>query len=382
MLRDATPAGAQAGASLDARWRARAQEAQSSALPTGRVAVSCPAPFARGGLGRHLQEIDDALRRRGCESVCLCEPGAAAAAIAGCREVRPGALARARLALARHSHARRMQAASAGFDAAAARQLPDAEHLISFNGTSLAQFRAARGAGFQSLSLIAANPHMRRVLAQHELAHRRHPIEPPWATRLLARNLREYALADRIYVSSRYSWESFVDAGTPQEALALFPLTPDARFTPRQAPPASDTFQIVYVGALTVHKGVPLLVEAIRRLDFADLRLVLVGGWKTRGMRRYLEAATAADERISVSPGDPLPRLRAASLYVHPAYEDGFAYAPAEALSSGVPVLVSADTGMKELIASERDGLVLPTGSLGALTEAIAGAYRRELFGA
>ena len=67
-------------------------------------------------------------------------------------------------------------------------------------------------------------------------------------------------------------------------------------------------------------------------------------------MRRYLERARARDPRISVVPGDPLPHLQRARLCVHPAYEDGFGYAPAEALACGVPVIVTEDTGMKELI--------------------------------
>jgi hypothetical protein len=39
-------------------------------------------------------------------------------------------------------------------------------------------------------------------------------------------------------------------------------------------------------------------------------------------------------------------------------------------------VLVSEDTGMKDLIDRGRNGLVLPTGDLNALTEAIDAAYR------
>ncbi len=98
-------------------------------------------------------------------------------------------------------------------------------------------------------------------------------------------------------------------------------------------------------------------------------------------MSRYIAAACARDPRIRVAPGDPLPHLRRASLCVHGAYEDGFAYAPAEALASGVPVIVSEDTGMKELIGSEAEGLVVPTGDLDALTSAIAAAARGEIFG-
>ena len=71
--------------------------------------------------------------------------------------------------------------------------------------------------------------------------------------------------------------------------------------------------------------------------------------------------------------------MRRSRLCVHPAYEDGFAYAPAEALACGIPVIVTEDTGMKDLIASERQGLVLPTGDASAFTDAIDAAYRGEI---
>ncbi len=47
-----------------------------------------------------------------------------------------------------------------------------------------------------------------------------------------------------------------------------------------------------------------------------------------------------------------------------------------------MPVIVSADTGMKELIDGPDAGLVLPTGDLDALTEAIDAAYRGEILDA
>jgi glycosyltransferase involved in cell wall biosynthesis len=96
-------------------------------------------------------------------------------------------------------------------------------------------------------------------------------------------------------------------------------------------------------------------------------------------MRRFLQEACAGDVRITMGPGDPAPHLRQARLFVHPTYEDGFAYAPAEALASGVPVLVSEDTGMKDLIDPGVTGAILPTGDLDALTAAIDAAYRGEI---
>jgi glycosyltransferase involved in cell wall biosynthesis len=362
------------GGSLDASWREESARVQEAALPSGRVVVSCSAPLGVGGLGRHLEEILDGLSRRAQPVSCICD---------STRKAEPGARWRDPLRLlgplVRFSPAARVWLGSVRFDSYAAQHLPRGDHLIAFNGTALAQFRVAPRAQFESTSLVSANSHMRRVIRQHARAYRQYPVERPWATHLLARNLREYAQADRIYVASRYIWESFKDEGFPDEALSFFPLTPHPRYRPDPAPKVSPTFDIVYVGGLVVHKGVPLLLDAFARLPFPDMRLILIGGWKTRSMRRFIERARAQDPRIDVRPGDPLPHLQDARLCVHPAYEDGFAYAPAEALACGVPLLVSEDTGMKDLIERDRDGLILPTGDPAALAEAIEAAYRGEI---
>ncbi len=351
-------------------------------MPSGQVFVSCSAPLGTGGLGRHLQELLDALRRGGrpTTSVSGGDRAAGSRRRALLREPRIPDPAELLCALpGRVSPGVRMRAFTSEFDAYAAHRLPHAEHIIAFNGQATRQLRAASRAGYQSRGLVSANSHLRRVARQHALAHRQYPLEGSWTTRLLSRNLHEYAQVDRVYVASRYIRESFLDEGFPDESMIDFALTPHPRYTTNPARQTSEHFNIVYVGSLAAHKGVPLLIDAFRRLPGADMRLVLVGGWASRGMRRFVQSACAADPRIGVSPGDPLPHLRAARLCVHPAYEDGFGYAPAEALACGVPVLVSEDTGMKDLIEPGRSGLILPTGDLDALTEAIEAAHRREV---
>jgi glycosyltransferase involved in cell wall biosynthesis len=367
------------GRALDAAWRAERERAQEAVLPSGRATVSCTAPLGAGGLGRHFKEVVDALARRRQPVSCISGAERERSGRGGRRlrdELAPARLlARAPLPLARPWGTRAM---FAEFDRYAARMLPDADHLIAFNGQALAQLQAARRAGYESVSLISANSHLRHVVRQHERARRQYPIERSWAERLLERNLAEYERADRIYVASRYTRQSFLDEGVADERLSQFPFTPDPRYA-FGSPGSAETFDVLYIGSLLVSKGVPLLVDAFRRLAHSDLRLVLIGGWSTPGMRRFIEAACAQDPRISVRPGDPLEHLRAARLCVHPSWEDGFAYAPAEALAGGVPVIVSEDTGMKELIASEREGLVVPTGELATLSEAIDAAYRGEV---
>ncbi len=361
---------------LGPRWREAAARAQERALPEGATLVSCSAPLGSGGLGRHLSEIVDAVGR----------VGGPASTVSGWSDPRGPRFSRALGALRLPvAPALRTRVFMGEFDAHAARSVRgqrQAEHLIAFNGQALGQLRAARGRGYRSLTLVSANSHLRQVARLHALARSAYPLEGSWTTLMVKRNLAEYAAADRIHVASRYIRESFLAEGVREELLVDFPLTPAPRFTPQSRAASveqAERFELVYVGSLAVHKGVPLLIDAVRRLPHADLRLTLVGGWGSRGMRRFVQAACAADPRLRVSPGDPLPHLRGAHLCVHPAYEDGFGYAPAEALACGVPVIVSEDTGMKELIEDPREGLVLPTGELDALAQAIDAAYRGEL---
>jgi glycosyltransferase involved in cell wall biosynthesis len=369
---DGTAEGEEREPPLGPAWRAGEFARQQQALPGGRVVASCGVPFGAGGLGRHLQEIMEALERAG-------RPGSYISESNPPPQPRIPGAARLLAPLARLSPGWRVWSARVQFDAAAARALPDADHLLAFNRQALAQFHAARHAGYQSVGLVTGSPHLRRVARQHALAYKRYPIERSFGTLVVKRYLTEYERADRIYVASRYTWESFSEQGIPDERLALFPLTPDPRYTTREQPPSVPTFNVVYAGSLSVAKGVPLLIDAFRALPRAELRLILVGRWKSPAMRRWLERVCAEDPRIEIRPGDPLPHLRQARLFVHPAYEDGFAYAPAEALACGVPVLVSEDTGMKELIEPGRTGLVLPTGDLDALTAAIDAARRGEI---
>jgi glycosyltransferase involved in cell wall biosynthesis len=362
-------------------WRAEREAAQQQALPPGSTTVTCSAPFGGGGLGRHLQEIWDALGRAGAQGELICGPSVVRRGVVpppGRSEVQRGRLGALSDRAFAGSPAWSTWKSGVDFDRAARRRLGEGEHLLAFNGQALAQLRAARGAGYAGASVVSATAHMRQVAARQSEAHRRHPLERPWAPRVLERNLAEYELADSILVATDHIRDSFLTEGVPAERLRTFPLTPDPRYTPREGPADSATFDVLYVGSLSVSKGTPLLVESVRAIDAPELRLVLLGGWASRGMRRFLQDACEADPRVEVRLGDPLERYRSASLYVHPSWDDGFGYAPAEALAAGVPAIVTADTGMKELIAPGR-GLVVPTGDGAALSEAIEAAYRREI---
>lgn len=197
-----------------------------------------------------------------------------------------------------------------------------------------------------------------------------HPLEGDWlGPRLLTRSIAEYELADVIWVNSEYARETFLAEGVPAGKLRRRTLTADPRFRPRPIAPRNDGLRVVYVGSLTVTKGVPVLIEAFGRYPAPRARLTLVGWSGTRGMARWLAGAVTRDPRVQIAPGDPLPYLHAADVLVHPSYCDGFGYAPLEAVQCGVPVIVTDQTGMKEFVHEGVNGYVVRTGSPTAILE-------------
>ena len=245
---------------------------------------------------------------------------------------------------------------------------PRAAH-VGFAGHSLLTFRRAAATGAR-LVLVSPTAHVDRARRLYADACARDPIERPWLGRALAaRTEAEYALADTIQVASEYARLSFVEAGLPPERLERVHLSVAERFRPAPERRPDDVFRLLYVGGLTVAKGVPILLDAFARLPHESAELVLLGGWSSRGMRRHILSAAARDPRIRLATGDPLPHLQRADAYVHPSFQEGFGYAPMEALACGVPVIVTEDTGMKEYIREGETGYVVPTGDVDALVE-------------
>jgi glycosyltransferase involved in cell wall biosynthesis len=253
--------------------------------------------------------------------------------------------------------------------AVAARMEPPVRSFVGFSGQALRSFERARALGAVHLELHAPTQHLRALARRYEAAVQRYGIERSWVSAPLVRKaLAEYERADLIYVNSEYVRASFLEAGVPAAKLRRYHLRVDPRF--RAGPrPDDGVFRVVYVGSLSVEKGVPVLLEAFAGLPAADAELTLVGGWATRGMRRYVEGWLRRDPRVRLASGDPLPHLQRADVYVHPSFQDGYGYAPMEALACGVPVVVTEDTGMKEHVREGENGFVVPTGSPAAIFE-------------
>lgn len=124
---------------------------------------------------------------------------------------------------------------------------------------------------------------------------------------------------------------------------------------------------IVFIGRIVPQKGLETLVEAFALCHRANphIRLILAGpdGGSARQLRRFIRSRGVEDEVHFTGYLDgrkKLALLSDAEIWACISRADNFGMAAVEALGCGVPVVISDDMGIHDVVDSERIGLVVP----------------------
>lgn len=138
-----------------------------------------------------------------------------------------------------------------------------------------------------------------------------------------------------------------------------------------------EVFTYVFVGRLVGDKGINELVRAFVEVNrrCPDTRLILVGPPESN--LDPLKPETLAEiyrnpaiEAVG-SQADVRPWLAAADAFVFPSYREGFPNVVIEAGAMGLPSIVTDINGSREIIINDENGVIVPSRSVEALTEAM-----------
>ena len=118
---------------------------------------------------------------------------------------------------------------------------------------------------------------------------------------------------------------------------------------------------LLFLGRLAPIKNLELLIDAFAGLDLPDVHLVIAGPRPDPGYARQLEQRAATDTRIhfhgAVHGAEKALLLSAAHLVVLSSRSESYGNVIAEAISAGVPVVVTDGCGIAPLV-RDRVGLV------------------------
>jgi glycosyltransferase involved in cell wall biosynthesis len=148
---------------------------------------------------------------------------------------------------------------------------------------------------------------------------------------------------------------------------------------------------LLAVGRLSEQKGFDLLIDAFGQIaaQQADWHLAILGEGPLRTALLAQIRQAGLEDRISLAgrAGNVGDWYQTADLYVMSSRFEGFGNTLAEALAYGVPaVSFDCDTGPRDIIRHQVDGLLVPSGDVAALAESLNqlmsdGSLRQE-FGA
>ncbi|MBD5326041.1 MAG: glycosyltransferase family 4 protein [Bacteroides sp.] len=138
-----------------------------------------------------------------------------------------------------------------------------------------------------------------------------------------------------------------------------------------------EVFTYVFVGRLVGDKGINELVRAFVEVNrrCPDTRLILVGPPESNLDPLKPETLAEIDRNPAIeavgSQADVRPWLAAADAFVFPSYREGFPNVVIEAGAMGLPSIVTDINGSREIIINDENGVIVPSRSVEALTEAM-----------
>lgn len=191
---------------------------------------------------------------------------------------------------------------------------------------------------------------------------------------------QECQLADHIIVNSDWSKNLLQQTGVSADKLEIVPLvyqppTAAAQFN-RSYPKKFSRdrpLKVLFLGLVTLRKGIGPLLAAIQQLDGLPIELHIVGPL-------HIEVPEALKQHPQISWIGLVPRSQVARQYqqadvfIFPTISDGFGLTQLEAQAWKLPIIASSHCG--KVITDQHNGLVLPEISADAIAQTIRYCYQ------
>jgi len=188
----------------------------------------------------------------------------------------------------------------------------------------------------------------------------------PW---IIEREEKEYQLADLIRIQSPFAYGGFQKFGLPDSKLDIIPLgvsrskfqmTSQQTEARRRRIANGEPLRILGTGTFCLRKGAWDLRTLVNRLPKDRFSFRFVGKIAEDAIE-VADSLKGRVEFIAKVPQDQLPEQYAwGDLFILPSLEDGFAVVVTQALSCGLPTIVSQNTGSSLFVKDDINGWVVP----------------------
>jgi glycosyltransferase involved in cell wall biosynthesis len=269
------------------------------------------------------------------------------------------------------------------FDRLVARRVrADHDAVYGFEYCSLATFKRARDLGVRVVyDMPAPEPRFVQKLLEAEI-DRLPELRTPYHLHTAAREERrisrrraEWDSADLVIAASRFTRDSFAQAGLDVAKVAVVPYGAPPAISDGEAASSGsregEPLRFIWAGTFSIRKGAHYLLEAWRRGDFGRRAELKVFGTVALPERLLQPPPANVDFAGSLPRGRLMEHYRASDALLFPTLCDGFGMVVTEAWSQGLPVITTDRAGAADLLRPGQNGLLIRAGDAAALGEAI-----------
>lgn len=253
------------------------------------------------------------------------------------------------------------------FDRHVASRLPNIKScraVYAYEDGSLATFRSAKNLGISCLYDLPIGYWQ----AAQEIFSEERDLTPDWSSTItglndskdkLLRKDEELFLADHVIVPSEFVRKTLLRYNICNSPISVVPFgSPPAILAP---PPRIDSspLRVLYVGSLGQRKGLSYAIEAVDSLDF-EVFFTLIG----KKSPYHCQPLNSALERFNWIETLPhfsiLEQMRNHDVLLLPSLFEGYALVISEALSQGLPVIATPNSGATESVRDGLEGFIVP----------------------
>lgn len=235
----------------------------------------------------------------------------------------------------------------------------ESDIFLFYNGAGLHSLRRLKGTNVVCVAEAVSS----HVLVQQRILQEEHknlgiPFRP-FPRYDVRRRVAEYTEAHAVLCPSAFVRDSLISEGVPLGNVMTVPYGFTLRVSSSRKPD-SDVFRILYVGQIHIRKGLRYLIEAFGRLKHPRKELLVVG--PNTSITGITDLAIPSQVIFAGTlKGAALENAyRSANVFVLPSLEEGLALVIGEALSFGLPVIATVNTGWNDLFDDGVEGWHIP----------------------
>jgi glycosyltransferase involved in cell wall biosynthesis len=257
---------------------------------------------------------------------------------------------------------------------------PGSKVFVGWSGMSLHSIRRAKELGMITiLERGSSHIEIQHAILQEEYARfgKKFAIN----SSVIAKELQEYEEADYIAVPSTFVKDSFIKKGISEQKIFLNPYGANRSFI-RKTQAVRDSkakFRIVYMGTLSIRKGLIYLFQALASLQIPEQDFdVLFLGSVESDMKSTIAKYKKNNWRFlgHVDYYSLPDHLVKCDIGVQPSLEEGLSMVIPQMMACGVPVIITPNTGGQNIIRDGVNGLVVPVRDPAAIANKLEWAFR------